>query len=175
LRDCRSATFAGPFWQRRPRLSALLSRGGLTAARFWTRSAFLDQCVSSIDSDDGFLNADAVRRLREQRGSSDESVEAQRELLLMSGSQNSEGSSYVVVCIDVPHELPRGEIQPVIPCGARALVLLPHGCTTDLHARLPVAQIHIRAVGRAVVDENQLDVGFIDSGQREQQAIGFAR
>jgi hypothetical protein len=67
--------------QRRPRLSALLSRGGLTAGRFWTRSAFLDQCVSSIDSDDDFLNGDAVRRLCEQRGSSDESVETQRELL----------------------------------------------------------------------------------------------
>jgi len=67
--------------QRRPRLSALLSRGGLTAGRFWTRSAFLDQCVSSIDSDDEFLNGDAVRPLREQRGCSDESVETQRELL----------------------------------------------------------------------------------------------
>jgi hypothetical protein len=67
--------------QRRPRLSAILSHCGLTAAQFWTRSAFLDQCLSSIDSDDEFLNADAVRRLREQRGSSDESVETQRELL----------------------------------------------------------------------------------------------
>jgi asparagine synthase (glutamine-hydrolysing) len=69
------------FLQRRPRLSSLLPRGRLTAARFWTRSAFLDQWLSSLDSGDAFLNPDAVERLREPSASSDESVEKQRELL----------------------------------------------------------------------------------------------
>ena len=45
--------------------------------------------------------------------------------------------------------------------------------TTDLHARLPVAQIHTGAIGRTIVDDNPLDVGFIDPGQGGQQAIGL--
>jgi hypothetical protein len=69
------------FLQQRPRLSSLLPRGRLTAAPFWTRSAFLNQCLSSLDSHDTFLNPDAVERLREQSASSDEGVEKQRELL----------------------------------------------------------------------------------------------
>jgi hypothetical protein len=69
------------FLQRRPRLSALLLRGRLAAGRFWTRSAFPAQCLSSLDASDPFLNHDAVALLREQSASSDEEVEKQRELL----------------------------------------------------------------------------------------------
>ena len=69
------------FLQRRPRLSSLLSRGRLAAAPFWTRSAFLDECLSSLDSGDKFLNPVAVERLREQPLSLDQGVEKQRELL----------------------------------------------------------------------------------------------
>jgi hypothetical protein len=69
------------FLQRRPRLSSLLPRGRLVTGRFWTRSAFLDQCLSWLDPRDTFLNPDAVDLLREQGGSSDEGVEKQRELL----------------------------------------------------------------------------------------------
>jgi hypothetical protein len=69
------------FLQQRPRLSALLTRGTLTAAGFWTRSAFLDQSVSSLDSRDAFLNPDAVEQLRAQSASVAEGVEKQRELL----------------------------------------------------------------------------------------------
>jgi len=68
------------FLQQRPRLSSLVPRGRI-AARFWTRSAFLDQCLSSLDSSDAFLEPDAVERLREQTASSDDAVEQQRELL----------------------------------------------------------------------------------------------
>jgi hypothetical protein len=69
------------FLQRRPRLSRLLPMGGTAGAQYWTRSAFLDQCVSSLDSHDGLLNPDAVERLRGQCACSDKSVEKQRELL----------------------------------------------------------------------------------------------
>jgi hypothetical protein len=69
------------FLQRRPRLSSLLPSGHRTAAPFWTRSRFLDKCLSSLDSNDGFLNPDAVERLRKPSASSDEGVEKQRELL----------------------------------------------------------------------------------------------
>jgi hypothetical protein len=78
--DVMSARLA-EFLQRRPRLSSLLPRGRLAAARFWTRSAFLDQCLSSLDSHDAFLNPDAVELLRDERASSDEGGERQRELL----------------------------------------------------------------------------------------------
>jgi hypothetical protein len=69
------------FLQRRPRLSSLLRRGRLAASPFWTRSAFLDRCLSSLDRQDAFLSPDAVERLREQSASSDEGVDKQRELL----------------------------------------------------------------------------------------------
>jgi hypothetical protein len=69
------------FMQRRPRLSSLLSRSGVAGAPFWTRSAFVDRCVSSLDPRDPFLEPDAVQRLREPRASSDNGVEKQRELL----------------------------------------------------------------------------------------------
>jgi len=67
--------------QRRPRLSSLLPRVGVAAARFCTRSVFLDECPVALDSDDGFLNPDALERLREQSASLEEDVEKQRELL----------------------------------------------------------------------------------------------
>jgi len=69
------------YLQRRPRLAALLPRGRQAASPFWTRSTLLDQCLSSIDSRDEFLNPDAVELLRGQGASSDEGVEKQRELL----------------------------------------------------------------------------------------------
>ena len=72
---------AADFLQRRPRLSSLLPRGRLAVDPFWTRSVFLDQCLSSLDSSDAFLNPDAVEWLRKQSASSDEAVEKQRELL----------------------------------------------------------------------------------------------
>jgi hypothetical protein len=84
------------FLQQRPRLSSLLPRGRLPAARFWTRSAFLDQCLASLDSHDAFLNPDAVARLRGEGASSDEGVEKQRELLFywqMQSANESAGTS----------------------------------------------------------------------------------
>ena len=69
------------YLQRRPRLSSLLPRGRQAASPFWTRSAFLDQCLSSLDSQGAFLIPDAVERLRGQSASSEEGVEKQRELL----------------------------------------------------------------------------------------------
>jgi hypothetical protein len=69
------------FLQRRPRLSSLLPSGGVAAAPFWKRSAFLDQCLSALDPHDAFLNPGAMELLREQGASSDEGVEKQRELL----------------------------------------------------------------------------------------------
>jgi hypothetical protein len=69
------------FLQRRPRLSSLLPSYRVAAVPFWTRSAFLDQCVDSLDSNDAVLNPDAVQRLRKQSASTEESLEKQRELL----------------------------------------------------------------------------------------------
>jgi Glutamine amidotransferase domain len=78
--DVISGQFAD-FLQQRPRLSSFLPRGRVAAAPFWTRSVFLDRCLSSIDSRDAFLRSDAVERLREHGTSSDSTVEKQRELL----------------------------------------------------------------------------------------------
>jgi hypothetical protein len=69
------------FLQRRPRLASLLPRGRAAVAPFWTRSAFLDQWVSSLDSGDAFLDRDAAARLSDQRAPSDLGIEKQRELL----------------------------------------------------------------------------------------------
>jgi len=79
-RDVMTAQLAA-FLQRRPRLSSLLPSWRRAAAPFWTRSKFLDQYLSSLDSNDGFLNPEAVERLRHPSLSSDEGVEKQRELL----------------------------------------------------------------------------------------------
>ncbi len=78
--DVMTARFA-EFLQRRPRLSSLLARGRFGGAPFWTRSTFLDQSVSTLDSGDAFLNPDALERLREPGTPSDAGVEKQRELL----------------------------------------------------------------------------------------------
>ena len=69
------------FLQRRPRLSSLVALGGFAAAPFWTRSAFLDHCLSRFDSQGEFLNADALESLQKQSGPADAGVEKQRELL----------------------------------------------------------------------------------------------
>lgn len=72
---------ATEFLQRRPRLSSLLPRGRAASGPFWTRSAFLDECVASVDSTDAFLNPDAVTHLAGQPAASEDGVEKQRELL----------------------------------------------------------------------------------------------
>jgi hypothetical protein len=69
------------FLQQRPRLSSLLAAGGFGVDRFWTRSKFLDQIVSSLESHDAFLNPDAVSRLRGPGAAVDEGSDTQRELL----------------------------------------------------------------------------------------------
>ena len=78
--DVMTAQFAD-LLQRRPRLASLLPLDCVSRGRFWTRSAFLEQCVSSVDTRDPFLNRDAVEQLRAPCASSDQSAEKQRELL----------------------------------------------------------------------------------------------
>jgi hypothetical protein len=79
-RDVATARVA-EFLQRHPRVASIVARARVPSAPFWTRSVFVDACVSSADSRDVFLNADAVERLHDSPASADVSVEKQRELL----------------------------------------------------------------------------------------------
>jgi hypothetical protein len=68
--------------QRRPRLSAALSRLGLgSTSSFWQPSTHLEACVRALDIDDDKLNRAAVERLRDARPPFDAAHDAQRQLL----------------------------------------------------------------------------------------------
>jgi len=63
--DLLTASLA-QFIQRRPRLSAALSRAGVNSGPYWKRSRFLDEQLSPLDTDADFLNAGAVEQDKER-------------------------------------------------------------------------------------------------------------